>query len=540
MLTIKNIKNMKPLFSTLITAALLLTLSGCSESDFSDLYADPSKTSTVSCDKLMTGVFFTGKTFTTQEYWRVFTFDYGFLGRCTQTVGFVNSAGRYGIAESYSKDRWTHFYWTFAQYRLLEDTYSKLPDDNKPDYEISLLLSQIFIYEQLQEIIDLYGDVPFSQAGMLALTGDVESAHPEYDKAEALYEKMLDDLDVVNTKLAAYTPTSLSSAYLPAQDYINKGDVAKWRKFANSLRLRMAMRVADHGSLATKGRQILSAMLADPTKYPVVDNNGNNGEGNIKIDPVPGNADFEVTKDTDTGIQGIEAWNGQVNRASKAMVDALQNDPRLPVIYDPNSEGKYVGMATDESETDQKNNLLTTRADGIYYSSIDTSTISRNASYPGVLISAAEVSFIKAEAFHKSYATGDPKAAFITGVKQSIEFYYWLNRLGTYRAPLTPPSESDVTAFAEQKWDAYSTKEEAIGTQKWLHLSLIDMIEAWGQMRRTGIPALSHPTDALSPAYPNVVDRLRYPSDEKDNNSEKYAAYQSNDSNYRKLFWAKP
>jgi hypothetical protein len=536
MLTIKNTKNMKSLFSTLIIAALLLTLSGCSESDFSDLYTDPSKTSTVSCDKLMTGVFFTGKTFTTPEYWRVFTFDYNFLGRCAQTVGYVNSEDRYaGIGENYFNDRWTHFYYTLAQYRLLEETYGNLPEVSKPDYEIALLLSQIFIYEQLQEIIDLFGDVPFSQAGTLALTGEVESARPGYDKAETLYEKMLDDLDVVNTKLAAYTPTSLSSAYLPAQDYINKGNVTKWRKFANSLRLRMAMRVADHGSLTAKGQQILSAMLTDPAKYPLVESN----DDNIKIDP-ENNSDFEVMKDSNTGIQAIESWSGQVNRASKAMVDALQNDPRLPVIYDPNSEGNYVGMATDETETEQENNLTDTRVGGIYYSAIDTSTFSRNAKYPGMLISAAEVSFIKAEAFQKSYATGNVKTAFVTGVKQSIEFYYWLNHLGTYRTPLTPPSESDVTTFAEQKWDAYSTKEEAIGTQKWLHFSLIDMIEAWDQIRRTGIPALSYPINNLSSAYPNVFDRLRYPIDERNNNAENYAPYQSNDTYYRKLFWAKP
>lgn len=528
---------MKHLFLAIVTAIALLTLSSCSKSDFSDRYADPSKTSNVLCDKLMTGVFFTGKAYTTPEYWRVFTFDYSFLGRCAQTVGFVNSTGRYGgLGESYFNDRWTHFYYTLAQYRLLEYTYNNLLEVSKPDYEITLLLSQIFIYEQLQEIIDLFGDVPFSQAGTLAMTGNVKTARPAYDKAEALYEKMLNDLGVVNTKLAAYAALPSQATYLPIQDYINRGDVSKWRKFANSLRLRMAMRVADHGSLTAKGRQILSEMLVDPVTYPVVDSNGENS----KIDP-ESNADFEVTKDTNTGIQGIESWAGRLNRASKAMVDALQNDPRLDVIYDKNSAGEYRGMATDENETDQTNNLDRPAAEGgIYYSAIDTSTFSRNARYPSLLMSAAEVSFIKAEAFQKGYAGGDPKAAFVTGVKQSVELYYYLNSLGTYRAPLTPPAPTNLNAFAESKWDAYATKEEAIGTQKWLHFSLIDMIEAWDQIRRTGIPALTHPTDTQSPAYPNVFQRLRYPLDERNNNAENYAPYQSNDTYYRKLFWAKP
>ena len=80
----------------------------------------------------------------------------------------------------------------------------------------------------------------------------------------------------------------------------------------------------------------------------------------------------------------------------------------------------------------------------------------------------------------------------------------------------------------------------AIGTQKWLHCGLIDMPEAWSQVRRTGIPALTFPTDNSSSAYPNVFDRLHYPTGERTNNAANYAEVQSTDTYYRKLFWAKP
>jgi hypothetical protein len=407
---------MKYLFSIVMAAVSLLTLSNCSESDYANKYADPSKTTNVSCEKLMTGVFYSAKTFTTPEYWRVFTFDFGLLGRCAQTVGFINEPGRYvGISEGYINDRWTHFYNTLTQYRLLEDTYNNLSDGEKADYEVFLLLSQVFVYEQLQEIIDLFGDVPFSKAGTLALTGDVKTAYPSYDKAETLYEMMLDDLAIVNSKLTDYSPSTLTATYLPIQDYINKGDLLKWRKFANSLRLRMAMRVADNGDLTVKARAILSEMIAAPATYPVLSAN----DDNIRIEA--DNDAFKVTGDSNTGIQGIESWSGQMNRASQAMVDALQGDPRLEIIYDPNADGEYVGIDTHEDETTQ-NNLMErpTEEGGIYYSAIDTATFSRNAQFPGLLITAAEVSFIKAEAFQKGYAQGSAQEAFETAVSQSV------------------------------------------------------------------------------------------------------------------------
>ncbi|MDR3129156.1 MAG: SusD/RagB family nutrient-binding outer membrane lipoprotein [Tannerellaceae bacterium] len=526
---------MKQLFSIFLASASLCLFTNCSDADFSDKYADPSKTSEVSCEKLMTGVFYAGKTFTTPEYWRIFTFDFQFLGRCAQTVGFINEKGRYaGGGETYFNDRWTHFYNTLAQYRLLEHTFNNLPEEKKDNYEIFVILSQIFLYEQLQEIIDLFGDVPFHEAGYLALTGDVKTAYPFYEKAEDLYEMMLDDLAVINDKLAGFEPSPLAGIYLPVQDYINKGDLVKWRKFANSLRLRMAMRIADNGSLTAKGRAILAEMLAATDKYPLVDNNDENSLIAADKDK------FIVTKDSNTGIQSIESWAGSLNRASKTMISALQGDPRLEILYDPNSDGEYVGIDSQGSETEQ-NHLMErpTSEGGIYYSAIDTATFSRNAEFPGLLITAAEVSFIKAEAFLKGYATGNAQEAFETAVTQSIDLYFRINATATYRQPTPKPTGNDIAAFVTQKWEAYESKEEAVRVQKWLHFSLLDMIEAWNHIRRTGIPELTFTEDMESIEYPHVFQRLRYPTDERNNNSDKYAAYQAEDSYYGKIFWAK-
>lgn len=521
---------MRNIFSTLMLAALLV-LGACSESDYSDKYANPAKTSTVSCEKLMTGVFWAAREYTMPSYMRYFTFETQQIGRFSQTMGFINGKGMYlGMGEGYNNTRWMNFYNALTQFRLLENTYNNLSEVEKPSYEVTIFLSKIFLYEQLQEVVDLWGDIPYSEAGYLAITSDVAASRPSYDDATTLYQMMLDDLKEINTELASLTTNSLMTSYLTAQDYINKGNLTLWRKYCNSLRLRIAMR-ATSGDLATEAKAAIAEMLADPTTYPVVDSN----DETIKIA-----ADTDGFKVLDWIRDGFESWAGVCNRASDEMVSALTGDPRLTVVYDPNKEGNYYGINTADEESVQQANF--DRAPGNYYAAVDTATFSRNASFPGILMTAAEVSFIKAEAYQKGYASGSAQTAFETGVKQSVDFYYYLNALGTYRADVTAPTSAVTTAFATARWSAYSSKEEAIATQKWLHLGLIQMVQAWAEVRRTGLPALSFQTDDATSYCPTVPDRLRYPTDERDNNTANYNEATSsgtNDTYYVKLFWAK-
>lgn len=521
---------MKQILLIILACAAMISFNACSDSDYTDRYPDPSKTSNVSCEKLMTGIFQAGNTYTLSSYYRYFTFETQQIGKFAQTMGFTNEKGMYlGMGESYNNDRWKNFYNVLTQYRLLEYTYNNLPEDEKSDYEVFVLLSTIYLYDHLQQIVDLWGNVPFSEAGYLAITGDVANSYPSYETAESIYETMLDELQNINTKLASMTNLStLTSTYLTTQDYINGGDLSLWRKYANSLRLRMALRVSENGSLTSKGKSVINEILSDPSTYPVIENNNEN----TIIQTAGYGIDFKVL---DEIREGFESWAGQCNRASATMVTNLTGDPRLDIIYDKNGSGQYIGMNTTETEAEQTINFNK----GDYYSAVDTATFSRNEEMPGVIMTAAEVDFIKAEAFQKGYASGDAKAAFEAGVKHSIELYYEINATATYRTPTTAPSNTEIAAFAASKWDAYPSKEIAIGTQKWLHFSLLQMVQAWSDIRRTDIPALFFQVDNATADCPNVPDRLRYPTDEKNSNPIKYAEVQANDTYYNKLFWAK-
>jgi len=512
-----------------IGALALFTLAACSDSEYSDRYANPAKTSTASCEKLMTGVFVACKTYTTPSYWRYFTFEVEQLDRFAQTLGFTNGKGMYlGMGDNYNNDRWKNFYTTLAQFRILQNTYEKLSETDKPNYSVFVWLANIVIDEQMAEVVDLWGDAPFSKAGYLPVTGDVASSYPSYDDAATIYTTMLNDLKTINSELASYSPSTLTSTYLASEDYINKGDLSKWRRYCNSLRLRLAMRVASNGSLSSIGQAAIKEILSDSSTYPLIDSN----TYNVLIAQDADGFNFY-----DDGInQGFESWNGQVNRASQTYIDAIADgDPRLELIYAPNGEGKFVGMSTKEAESDQ-----TTRFNkGDYYSAVDSGTFSRNYGFPAIFFTAAEVGFLKAEAYQKGYATGDAETAFETAVKQSIDFYYQLNSTATYNTPKTKVSDDVIAAFAKKKWNAYSSKAEAIAMQKWIHFGLIQTLEAWNEIRRTGIPSLYFQTDNATAECPTIPARLKYPTDEKTSNPTNYAAVQSKDSYYTKIFWAK-
>lgn len=513
----------------LFSMIALLTLQACSDADYSGKYTDPSKTNTASCEKLMTGAFYAGKQYTFNSYMRIYVWDYLAISKFTQTLGFVNAEGRYENSIIYYEDRWKSFYNVLAQYRALENAYNLLPNEDKTDYEVFVWLTQIFTYDHLTQVMQCWGDVPFNKAGYLPVTDNVATSYAAYDDDVELFTNVLEELKNINTKLSNLNSISdRTSGYLPAQDFINKGDLKLWRKYCNSLRLRIAMLLADQGDLTTLGRATIKEMLENEATYPMVNDNSEN------IQAIPDSDGFDYENDYKNG------WETSVytNRASQAMIDALQGDARMPVFFDVNAKGEYIGIDTHDDYSKQ-DNLINKSNKEHYYCAYDSATFSRNKKLPGNIITSAEVSFLKAEAYQKGYASGDARAAFIKGMLLSTEMYYKINALSTFRPPLTASSATDVETFAKAKWDAAGNKEEAICTQEWLNFSFLQTTQAWSLIRRTGYPALYFQTDATAAEVKNVPNRLKYPPSETNSNKTNFNKVSSQNNYTDKLFWAK-
>ncbi|GHT14699.1 hypothetical protein AGMMS4956_13000 [Bacteroidia bacterium] len=512
-------------------------INGCSDNDFADLYPDPSKTSTVSCEKLMTGVFYSALTYTKPVRYGIEYLNLTIYGMNSQTVGYANNGYTFRVGSA-PDNRWKDFYKMVAQFRMLEETYDKLDDAGKADYEVFVLLAETFVYEQLQQMVDVFGDMPFSKAGTLAITGDAATSKPAYDKAEDLYTTMLDRLGAINTRLAALQTAGLSTiaqAYLPKQDYICNGNLAAWQRFTNSLRLRVALRAASNGSLTSKAQGVLKDIIENPGTNPVIENNAQN----ILI--AADNDGFDPHLDED-GAHGIRdaytADDGRNQTAPQSLLDKLTGDPRLSIMFKQKG-GAYRGMAHTENEAAQD---VDWRA-GLY-SVVDSATFGWNSKYPGILFTAAEVAFIKAEAFNNGWASGNAENAFKEAVAQSVEFYFYLNGLSDYRTPAVAPTSTEVSTLVNTLWSGtYTDAAEAIGTQKWIHFSLILQREAWAELRRTALPVLTFQDITGARAFNLPVDRFMYPESEYLYNKDNYPADASRNAvteNKRKLFWAKP
>jgi hypothetical protein len=503
----------------IIATGVLIT--GCKKADFDDNYLDPDQSVTATIPTLYAGLLYNEKVM--PRYWNLYTFQIPVMGTYSQTAGYTQSNKVYEQPINYTQTRWEYFYTTtMARYREIEKYYNKLTTDaDKNGYQLFLETGRIFMYDQAAQIVDLWGDVPFSTAGQLNTTGTIVLA--SYDKASDIYTNILTDLKRISDYLSTVSPDAFYQTQLTTYDYLNKGSLTQWRKYANSLMLRLAMRISYKDESAAKS--LVQTILGNPTKYPLIDA----ASESIKFQPSSPTSNLTVVRDMRTGFEVNPFAPGK-------MVDSIMapaNDPRLPIYFTANKKGEYHGVpntwnATRVADSTTKN----------YFSRWDSTTFSENNLFPGIVISAAEVSFLKAEAYER-WGGGTAKTAYETGVKQSIQFYVSVNNASDFGgAKETMPSDAAIATYLANPIVAYGTNNLAkIATQKWIDFGVMQANQAWAEWRRTKFPTLTFPTDASSILSPNPPNRLLYPGTEASLNATNYAAVKSSDVITTKVFW---
>lgn len=564
---------MKKIFLIVFAAVGLMTFVSCSNKDFDEKYADPSKTTTVSVPQVFTGVLQAGNTWMNPVYFRYYT-QSTTSGCFSGVIGNANGRGRFrGASEGYFNTRWQNFYNMLTQYRLLEDTYNNLDEDQKAANLIFLYLGRTIMQAQLHEVLSIWGDVPYSGACTLWKTGNYDEAKSldKYDDDVQVYTQILADLKEVGDFFAAGNLNSAGVSALSRQDYTAaRGDVNIWQRYVNSLRLRIALHLATNGDLTSTAHSAIKEILDNSSRYPLIETN----EQNQGVNGDTSNDTFNYGKSIAQALAGRSEGSG-----SQAMLDAMNvpangipdenTDPRLAAIYDCNPDGEYI--AYDNSLTnseisdiaDKKNQEYVQRgiATSNYYCYIDSiafagyATYQGNANLNGIWINAAEVALSKAEAYLMGYGVSKNEATakenFIKGVVLSNE-YYWnmkttssLFKIGNdsyngFRA-LTIPTNAAFEAYANKIWKA---TQECVATQLWLNFGYMNELEAWNVNRRTGYPDVKFAKDTQQSDYPTPPNRLPYPSDEANFNKENCDAakainYTESTGYYTNLFWAK-
>lgn len=502
---------------------LLLIFNSCKKSDFDSNYYNPEKSVTADIPRLFAGLFKHEKVM--PRYWNLYTFHIPVLGTYSQTAGYTNTKGIYEEPINYIGDRWNYFYThDMANYREIEKHYETLNETEKSGLQLFLETSRIFIYDQATQFVDMWGDIPFSEAGGLITQGKIILS--TYDKQEDIYTKALTELKRISEYLITADPGDYYLTLFKSYDYINGGDLVKWRKYCNSLILRLAMRISYKDEATAKN--YIQTILNNISTYPI-------------INSASESAIIQANSTTSTLLPDDknEVRNGfDVNPfAPGKMVNDIMtpsSDPRLPLYFTKNASGNYKGIDNTLNEAQ-----VTAGITANNFSRWDSTTFTENYLLPGILITASEVQFIKAEAYER-WGGGNAKEAYENGIKESISFWYYVNNNTAYSAGIkeTMPSESTISTYLANSIIAYGTDNlNKIATQKWIDFNIAEANQAWAEYRRTKLPSLYFPIDNGSSISPNVPTRLLYPGSEKDYNTANYNTVKGKDNLTTKIFW---
>ena len=189
---------------SLILAVLIMAMSfnACTKDDFSENYRDPSKISTTTLDKQFAGLLYTNREYVLPAYWNYYVVLRSTLNHYTQAGGWINTDNQYSPGAAAISDRWTNFYSFLAQYREMEKINNSLSTAEQTNYRIFMVAGTIYLYDHLQKVVDLHGDIPFLEAAKLSQNGgDYILSLPKYDSAKSIYTKMLDDLKAISEEL---------------------------------------------------------------------------------------------------------------------------------------------------------------------------------------------------------------------------------------------------------------------------------------------------------------------------------------------------
>ncbi|MBL7700514.1 MAG: SusD/RagB family nutrient-binding outer membrane lipoprotein [Chitinophagaceae bacterium] len=518
----------------LFLAVVLTGFTACQKSDFEENYADPGKIATTNVEKQFTGMIVTNREYVVPSYWNYFVVLRTSINRYVQAVGWENGANQYIPPAAGVSDRWNNYYNFLAQFRELEKVYNALPAESQAQNRIFMIAATVYFYDHTQKVIDLHGDIPWTAAGKLSTNGgDYANSYPAYDRAQDIYTKMLDDLKGIAAELNTIEVPAGIFAGFKTQDLINKGDNEKWKRYVNSLRLRMLMRVSDATDFSARAASEIAEILGNPSQYPLVTENSQNIQINI----------FDLNSAINSqGFQsGLEDWNGNI--AGAEMIDHMKAsaDPRLPAIFEPgaNAAGEFTGLDQMLTGANQAS-LIAGGTIAIY----NRSTISRNDFFPGMLINAAEISFYLSEYYLKNGDDAAAKTAYENGIRQSTDFYYWVRTLTNDNTSpaLDPLDPADVDAYIASPgvdWDAAAdddAKLKLIATEKWINYNVIQPLESWSELRRLDKLDFDFEIDNSS-AQQQPPTRWFYPGSESTYNSQNYEAVRSSDNLTTRLFW---
>ncbi|MFC4871896.1 SusD/RagB family nutrient-binding outer membrane lipoprotein [Negadavirga shengliensis] len=365
---------------------------------------------------------------------------------------------------------------------------------------------------------DAYGDLPYTEA-----TKAKEGVnYPKFDRQEVIYQGILAELAEANQLLGS------SSENLEG-DILFQGDVMKWRKLANSLRLRALMRLSDRIDPSAA----MQAIVSDPVNHPIIGSNADNAALQYLQD-VPNQHYLYTTR----------SGSFDEYRLSTTMEGVLKayNDPRLYAYAQPTNDSGAGILGDPDDYAGVPNGLADENAYGyspsgdpnkggsnyisrvgLLFSCLTCSEHASPVGFQTMLISYSEVQFILAEARERGFiSVGDASVYYQNGIRASFNYYESRLRIANLNtlADVIQPGEAYFSQSQVVYEGSQEEKLQKIGMQKWLAL-FFNGLEGWYDWRRTGIPAIQPGPAAFIATVPV---RFMYPTGVQALNRDNYQA----------------
>ena len=470
-------KNMK---KYLLILSSLFIASCASDEKFEELNRDPNNPTAVSSEALFTSA--TKTLFDQTESTSVNLNIYRLLAQYWTETTYIDESNYDFNTRNIPQNHWGRMYRDVLF--DLQDA-KKLASNDKQKAMISVI--EVYAWQQM---VDTFGDIPYTDA----LKGAAEPT-PAYTDDAAIYADLIVRINDAIAKL-----NGTGAGYTSA-DIIFGGNTTKWKKFANSVKLKLAMRMADANNTAaqTAAQEAVTAgVLSSNSDNVILNYLGSTPNTNpLWVDLVQ------------SGRSDFVAANTVVNFMN------AKNDPRRPFYFDNNlGANVYTGGPYGENNS--------------FSSYTHVGTVMHEPTFRGVLLDYSEVEFLLAEAVERGYSVGGTAATHYTnGITANMTDWGVASAdIATYLA------RTDV-AYAT----ATGTWREKIGFQFWLAMYNRGF-EGWSVKRKYDAPAFN--TAAVS-GLP-LPTRYTYPLNEPTLNKSNYDAAKTamgGDTQTTKIFWDK-
>ncbi|MFV5692541.1 SusD/RagB family nutrient-binding outer membrane lipoprotein [Flavobacterium sp. LT1R49] len=403
----------------------------------------------------------------------------------------------------------------FENSYLFADNFQDILDKETqfPNYSYHFGIAKVMKVMSMDYVTALYGDAPYTEAFNSAITA------PKYDDDKTIIPALFKELDQAK---AYFNSPSANVVGLGAEDIVFHGDLTKWKKFINTVELRLLLRL-------TKTTDAALVSLRT-TRFAAL-----NANKNFITEDVTVNPGFNTsTLNSRTPVFRAYGQNESFSAATSAnlanaagdfaarLVNGTLNDANITTgIVDPRRSRIFTLIGTSVVGNVQGVFPLTaiSKIPTFYTGRTGASTEIANkngAERDAYLMQAAESHFLQAEAIERGYLTGVAKAEFDAGVTASFNFYS--RGFGTIvLAALNPTTYlASIAGKNGLDYTGSTNKISAIMTQKYIALAEWNGIELYIDHMRTGFPVLPLPFGVVQTNRPN---RLIYPTSEYSSNS---------------------